>query len=354
MINALTRARTFLCDFEDSNAPTWENNVRASRTCATRHSNHRVHQPEGNATRSPKTRPCSYGPRVALVEKHLVVDGNDVSVAVRFRTHVLPHRRGTGGERLGSIFLSSEARESSRGALERRLPIRAGRVAIPAHDPRDGVDRDDPRSFRDARDPVELRDHSSGLTAALDYIFSYIETAPPPECMLPDRARVTMSAVPARLRGPGGPNLYRRGSTPWAACGADSHQTRRALNAQRSRRSPGQAAGGAPGHDAPGRAPALVAIAAKCSTRTCPAPPDRSQAGGRARHRARSTCDAAGRSPRRPVHESERRAAVPRAWLDGMGCVPINNLMEDARRPNLRAQVWQWLHHDARLQDGRR
>ena len=41
-------------------------------------------------------------------------------------------------------------------------------------------------------------------------------------------------------------------------------------------------------------------------------------------------------------------------WLGGMGCVPINNLMEDAATAEIsRAQVWQWLHHGARLQDGR-
>src|SRR5256886_4974416 len=40
-------------------------------------------------------------------------------------------------------------------------------------------------------------------------------------------------------------------------------------------------------------------------------------------------------------------------WLGGMGCVPINNLMEDAATAEIsRAQVWQWLHHGARLQDG--
>jgi len=34
--------------------------------------------------------------------------------------------------------------------------------------------------------------------------------------------------------------------------------------------------------------------------------------------------------------------------------VPINNLMEDAATAEIsRAQVWQWLHHGARLQDGR-
>jgi malate synthase len=33
------------------------------------------------------------------------------------------------------------------------------------------------------------------------------------------------------------------------------------------------------------------------------------------------------------------------AWLDGNGCVPIHNLMEDAATAEIsRAQLWQWLH----------
>jgi malate synthase len=44
------------------------------------------------------------------------------------------------------------------------------------------------------------------------------------------------------------------------------------------------------------------------------------------------------------------------AWLGGLGCVPINNLMEDAATAEIsRAQLWQWVHHPAGvLQDGRR
>jgi malate synthase len=43
------------------------------------------------------------------------------------------------------------------------------------------------------------------------------------------------------------------------------------------------------------------------------------------------------------------------AWLRGTGCVPINNLMEDTATAEIsRAQLWQWLHHRARLADGRR
>jgi malate synthase len=44
------------------------------------------------------------------------------------------------------------------------------------------------------------------------------------------------------------------------------------------------------------------------------------------------------------------------AWLDGNGCVPINNLMEDAATAEIsRAQIWQWIQHPGGvLSDGRR
>ena len=40
------------------------------------------------------------------------------------------------------------------------------------------------------------------------------------------------------------------------------------------------------------------------------------------------------------------------AWLGGMGCVPLHNLMEDAATAEIgRTQVWQWIHHKATLDD---
>ena len=37
------------------------------------------------------------------------------------------------------------------------------------------------------------------------------------------------------------------------------------------------------------------------------------------------------------------------AWLGGLGCVPINNLMEDAATAEIsRAQIWQWIKHPGR------
>jgi malate synthase len=38
------------------------------------------------------------------------------------------------------------------------------------------------------------------------------------------------------------------------------------------------------------------------------------------------------------------------AWLDGNGCVPLNNLMEDAATAEIsRAQIWQWLKYEVVL-----
>jgi len=44
------------------------------------------------------------------------------------------------------------------------------------------------------------------------------------------------------------------------------------------------------------------------------------------------------------------------SWLRGSGCVPINNLMEDAATTEIsRAQIWQWIHHPKGiLDDGRK
>jgi len=66
------------------------------------------------------------------------------------------------------------------------------------------------------------------------------------------------------------------------------------------------------------------------------------------------------------VHEGRRTEAGLRenirvgvryiqAWLNGRGAVPLYNLMEDAATAEIcRAQVWQWLLHQAPLDDGRR
>jgi len=41
------------------------------------------------------------------------------------------------------------------------------------------------------------------------------------------------------------------------------------------------------------------------------------------------------------------------AWLRGAGFVPLYNLLKDAATAEIsRVQVWQWIRHGARLEDG--
>ncbi|KAI6220935.1 Malate synthase [Aphelenchoides fujianensis] len=63
------------------------------------------------------------------------------------------------------------------------------------------------------------------------------------------------------------------------------------------------------------------------------------------RDRARNS-DSAGTSP--------SRSATWTPWLRGVGCVPLYNLMDDAATVEIsRSLLWQWLKHEAKLEDGR-
>ena len=61
------------------------------------------------------------------------------------------------------------------------------------------------------------------------------------------------------------------------------------------------------------------------------------------------------RSPRRAcARTSDVGVHYLEAWLGGLGCVPLYNLMEDAATAEIsRTQLWQWIHHGAKLDDGR-
>jgi malate synthase len=63
--------------------------------------------------------------------------------------------------------------------------------------------------------------------------------------------------------------------------------------------------------------------------------------------------------PRPSISEQALKANVAvsvrylESWLTGLGCVAINNLMEDTATVEIcRAQIWQWIHHSAKLLDG--
>ena len=63
--------------------------------------------------------------------------------------------------------------------------------------------------------------------------------------------------------------------------------------------------------------------------------------------------------PESRISEQSLRANVAvsltylESWLGGLGCVAINNLMEDTATVEIcRAQIWQWIYHSARLLEG--
>ena len=65
------------------------------------------------------------------------------------------------------------------------------------------------------------------------------------------------------------------------------------------------------------------------------------------------------RVPEPKISEQALRANVAvslgylESWLRGLGCVAINNLMEDTATVEIcRAQIWQWIHHSAKLLHG--
>src|SRR5690606_39028959 len=72
------------------------------------------------------------------------------------------------------------------------------------------------------------------------------------------------------------------------------------------------------------------------------------------------TADDLLRVPEGPITEAGLRQNINvgigyiEAWLRGIGCVPLYHLMEDAATAEIsRAQIWQQIHHGAKLDDGR-
>src|SRR5207245_10294647 len=102
--------------------------------------------------------------------------------------------------------------------------------------------------------------------------------------------------------------------------------------------------------------PALVPIAKEIFDRQMPQPNQIN----RKRDEVRVIAADLLRVPEGPITEQGLRQNINvgiqylEAWLGGLGCVPLFNLMEDAATAEIsRTQLWQWIHHGARLDDSR-
>src|SRR6266853_1837233 len=208
----------------------------------------------------------------------------------------------------------------------------------------------------------ELRDHSSGLNCGRwDYIFSFIKKfRNRPDFLLPNRAEVTMerhflkSYVELLIQ-----ICHRRGIHAMGGMAAqvpiknDPAANEQALDKVRKDKLREVRAG----HDGTWVAhPGLVAIAKEIFDAGMPEPNQI----GRVLEDKKVTPQDLLTVPDGAITEAGLRWNIDvglryvEAWLRGLGCVPIYNLMEDAATAEIcRSQVWQWVKHGAHFDDGR-
>ena len=211
----------------------------------------------------------------------------------------------------------------------------------------------------------ELREHSAGLNAGRwDYIFSAIKCfRERPEMVLPDRGDVTMTvpfmrAYTELLAA----TCHRRGAHAIGGMAAlipsrkDEEANEKALSAVRDdkEREVRQ------GYDGTWVAhPDLVSVAREVFELALNRAPNQLE-----RHRDDVYVSAAELLdlPATPgqITEDGLRTNVDVGfqyvsfWLGGRGAAGINSLMEDAATAEIsRSQIWQWVHHRAKLDDGR-
>jgi malate synthase len=209
----------------------------------------------------------------------------------------------------------------------------------------------------------ELRDHSAGLNCGRwDYIFSAIRKfRNHPNFVLPDRAEVTMTTHMMHsyslllIQ-----TCHQRGIHAMGGMAAqipiknDPEANEIALSKVRAdKKREAQ-----DGHDGTWVAhPALVAIAKEEFDKVMTGPNQID----RLREDVKITANDLLTVPQGNITEAGLRTNIDvgiqymASWLDGSGCVPIYNLMEDAATAEIsRAQVWQWLHNPGtKLADGR-
>jgi len=371
IINALNSgAKVFMADCEDSMTPTWDNVIQGQ-----------INLREAVARRidftSPDGKPYKLNPQVAtlivrprgwhLYEKHIRVDGQPVPGAFvdfglyLFHNHAELKRRGSGpyfylpktenhleARLWAELFKHAEARLGlTPQTIKATLLIE---VILAAFE----------------MDEIlwELRDYIVGLNCGRwDYIFSFIKKFSRfPEMVLPDRAQVTMTTHFLRsyskllIK-----TTHRRGAFAMGGMAAqipiknDPAANEAALAKVRADKE--REAGD--GHDGTWVAhPGLVPVAMEIFNRLMPTP---NQLHRKLDDVQVSAADLL-RIPEGTITEAGLRNNVSvsiqymAAWLGGNGCVPINNLMEDAATAEIaRAQVWQWIRHPrGMLEDGRK
>jgi len=371
IINALNSgAKVFMADFEDANAPSWENTIQGQINLrdAIRRTITYV-SPEGKAyALNAQVATLIVRPRGwHLLEKHVLLDGEPISASLFDFGLYFFHNAKTLLERGTGPYFYLPKLESH---LEARLwndvfVLAQNELGIPQGSIKATVLIETIlAAFEMDEILYELKDHSSGLNCGRwDYIFSCIKKfRNEPDFLLPDRALVTMTTHFMRSYSLLAIQIcHRRNAHAIGGMAAqipiknDPQANEEALAKVRADKQ--REAGD--GHDGTWVAhPGLVPIALEAFDAVMTGPNQIHIKREDVHVTAADLLDFA----KGPITEAGLRTNVSvglqylEAWLGGLGCVPINNLMEDAATAEIsRAQVWQWIRHpQGILDDGRK
>ncbi|TAM95811.1 MAG: malate synthase A [Rhodanobacteraceae bacterium] len=365
VINALNSgANVFMADFEDSTVPTWRNlldgqvNLRdaVAGTISFRTDDNREYR-LNERTAVLMVRPRGWH----LPETHLRVDGEAVSGALfDFALFAFHNARALAAKDRGPYFYLPKLQSMEEAALwddvmghvEAELGLPPGTFKVTV------LIETLPAAFQMEEILYALRRRAVGLNCGRwDYIFSYLKTLRAhPDRVLPERSQVTMAVPFMRDYSRYLVEVcHRRGAFAMGGMAAqipikgDAAANEAALAKVRA----DKLREVTDGHDGTWVAhPALVPVAREVFDAHMPTP---NQLHVR-REDKQVTRDAlvapCGGTITQAGFDNNVEVALRyvAAWLDGLGCVPIHHLMEDAATAEIaRTQLWQWLHHADRL-----
>jgi len=203
VINALNSgANVFMADFEDANTPTWHNLIegQANLRDAVRRTI-TYDDPQTGRHYALSNRPAVLFVRPRgwhLPEAHLVVDGEPMSGALfDFALFFFHNARELVSRGTGPYFYLPKLENHLEARLWNNVFLHAqARLGVPKGTIRATVLIETILAAFEMDEILwELRDHSAGLNCGRwDYIFSFIKKfAEDPDCVLSDRAQVTMT-----------------------------------------------------------------------------------------------------------------------------------------------------------------
>ncbi len=372
IINALNSgANCYMADFEDSHSPTWNATIDGQVNVhdAVRGSIEYV-SPDGKRYKlNPKPATLLVRPRGwHLPEKHITVDGQEASASIfDFAMYFFHNARCRAMHDSGVYLYLPKLEHYLEARLWNDIFVRAqDMLGIPQGTVKATVLVEHIlAAFQMEEILYELRHHSAGLNCGRwDYLFSYIKKfARITDFIVPDRAQVTMTVPMMRAytllciktchkRG----TFAMGGMAAYIPVKSDPEANERAL--QKVREDKQREA--TDGHDGTWVAhPGLVAIAREEFDKVLGEKPNQI---ARQREDVAPTAEQLIEVPKGTITEEGLRTNIRvgiqylEAWLGGLGCVPLYNLMEDAATAEIsRTQVWQWVHNPRGiLEDGRK